>query len=327
MHQRAFARALGRAVCCFGFIGGGILAVSSPARANLTIVPTFDSTITSDPNAAAIEAGINAAIARVESHIQNPVTVTITFQGGNLNFVSGSVAAEALPDYTSYLNALKTAQILSANDNTALATLPPGPANPVNGFPTMDITTPLARALGLPTFQQGPDGTITLNTSVMNLSRTGPQNPNFYDLQAAAGHEIDEILGIGGYGSQLPFSTSRGGTIGPEDLFRYGAAGVRSLTVDPAATAYFSIDGGVTAIANFNQSGAGDYGDWASSATPRIQDAFAPPGVQIDIGPAELTALDVIGWDLAPVPEPASLSVMALGMLGLIRRRGRRQQS
>ncbi len=102
---------------------------------------------------------------------------------------------------------------------------------------------------------------------------------------------------------------------------------MRSLTVDPAATAYFSIDGGVTAIANFNQSGAGDYGDWASSATPRIQDAFAPPGVQIDIGPAELTALDVIGWDLAPVPEPASLSVMALGMLGLIRRRGRRQQS
>src|SRR5207248_6835854 len=67
--------------CAIAFVA--IAIVSSPARANLTIVPTFDSSITSDPNAAAIEAGINAAIGRVESHILNPLTVNITFQEGN----------------------------------------------------------------------------------------------------------------------------------------------------------------------------------------------------------------------------------------------------
>src|SRR4051794_6735340 len=46
----------------------------------LTIIPTFDVSITSDPNAATIIAGINAAIGRVQSSIANNTTVTITFQ-------------------------------------------------------------------------------------------------------------------------------------------------------------------------------------------------------------------------------------------------------
>lgn len=326
IHQRSCARAIGRAVCSFGLIGGGILAVSSPARANLLIVPTFDSSITSDPNAATIEAGINAAIARVEAHILNPVTVNITFQIGSIGGVLGtSIAEPAYVDYATYHSALQTAQILSANDNTALATLPAGINNPTTGSNDMQLTAPLARALGIPLLPTSSDGTIMLDTSLMNLSRTGPQNPAFYDLQAIAGHEIDEILDMGGTGSQLSSApVGPAATIGPEDLFRFSAAGVRSFTPVPA-TAYFSIDGGVTHIANFyNLGGPADYGDWGAGGPPRIQDALATPGVQVDIGPAELTGLDVIGWNLAPVPEPASLSVMALGMLGVMQRRGRR---
>src|SRR5262249_46770648 len=45
----------------------------------LVINPTFDSSITSDPNAAKIEATINTAIQIMESYITNPVTVEIAF--------------------------------------------------------------------------------------------------------------------------------------------------------------------------------------------------------------------------------------------------------
>jgi len=49
------------------------------ARA-LVIDPTFGVSITSDPNVAVIEAGIDATIQRVEADIANPITVTIDFQ-------------------------------------------------------------------------------------------------------------------------------------------------------------------------------------------------------------------------------------------------------
>src|SRR5204863_432347 len=83
----------------------------TPARANLLIVPTFDSSITSDPNAATIEAGINAAIARVEAHILNPLTVNITFQVGSIGggVLGTSNAAPAFTDYDTYHSALQTA--------------------------------------------------------------------------------------------------------------------------------------------------------------------------------------------------------------------------
>ena len=55
---------------------GAPLAVS----AGLTIIPTFDSTITSDPNAATIEATINTAIATIQSMFSDPITVNITFK-------------------------------------------------------------------------------------------------------------------------------------------------------------------------------------------------------------------------------------------------------
>src|SRR5438067_792105 len=49
---------------------------------SLTITPTFDSTIAGDPNAAAIQGTINAAIDFYENAFSNPIDVTIQFKVG-----------------------------------------------------------------------------------------------------------------------------------------------------------------------------------------------------------------------------------------------------
>jgi hypothetical protein len=58
-----------------------LLGAGQPADA-LVITPTFASNITSDPNAAAIEAVINTAIGICQADFTDPINVAITFQEG-----------------------------------------------------------------------------------------------------------------------------------------------------------------------------------------------------------------------------------------------------
>src|SRR5947209_9046265 len=131
---------------------------AGPAHGQIVINPTYAANINSDPSAAQIKAGILAAINRVAASITNPITVNITFQetssglGGsstsivNVPYGPLGVAPGANPP-TSYLNALTFKQTLSANDSTALATLPNQVPNPVNGTANVTLTRAVARAL------------------------------------------------------------------------------------------------------------------------------------------------------------------------------------
>jgi len=139
-----------------------------------------------------------------------------------------------------------------------------------------------------------------LNLSLMNLSRSGPQDPNKYDLQSVIQHEGSEVLGAGGGGSLLDIPL-----LAELDLFRYSAPGVRSFTQDPNATAYLSIDGGTTNLGFLDNLGFGDYGDWnySQNGVRQVQDAFGPVGelpgtLHLDMDTSEWTAVDVIGWNL-----------------------------
>ena len=298
----------------------GIDAPVSAQPTTFTIVPTFDSSITSDANYLMIEAGINAAISQMESYIANPVTDDITFHEVSDPTVLGESTTYFTPiSYGTYLSDLQHHQTLSAADNTALSSLPAGPNNPVNGAANVNVAVSLLRAVG--GFGAGYDSTITLNTSHMNLSRTGSQTPSFYDLEAVALHEITETLGAGGAGSGIG-----SGTVGTMDLFRYSAPGVRSYTTSSSATAYFSINGGATSLRPFNQAGGGsDYADWAGTANPHVQDAFGTPGSQPNLDGIELAALDSVGYgltqagtdlELSAVPETGgSLALMCVGLI------------
>src|SRR5438477_11208261 len=84
----------------------------------LTIIPTFDASITSDPQAATIEATINAAIAVYQSNFSDPVTVSIKFQKMSSGLGASSSYFQSF-SYSSYLAAL-VSHSASADDVTAL---------------------------------------------------------------------------------------------------------------------------------------------------------------------------------------------------------------
>lgn len=358
MHQSKRTRVGVHAALEIALVGGGLLIFAAPARAtNLTITPTFDRTITGDPNAAAIEATINTDISNLESYIANPITVAVTF-GENASIgLADSNGTFYHIGYSSYLNALEHNQTLSAADKAALSSLGltapytnPNPTNnPVNGNTQILIQGTVADALGFGTIA---NGTIQFNPTIVYDSRSSPVVGK-YDLQSAIAHELDEVLGIGGAGSNLNNVAADfdGNTLasppGPLDLFRYSSAGVRSYTTSNAVSPYFSIDGGDTDLVHFNQFGGGsDFADWGDgvapadgqpNSPPQVQDAFAGPyegpSTLTNLGANELTALDVIGWNLtsagqafepAPVPEPASIGLLAVGAIGLFGFFGRR---
>jgi hypothetical protein len=307
------------------------IAANAPVYAsNLTISPTFDTSITSDANAAAIEGVINSAISIYEADFSNPIDVTIDFkEGGGLGQSTTSLESIAYPTFfTAYSANATTHNNAVAQEALADNVVPAGTDNPVNDTPNIWVKTANLKALGLscggcPAF----DGTISLNTGI-----TFPGSPGSsltYSLMATAEHEIDEVLGLGSFlGSGLPTTQPL-----PEDLFRYDSFGARSFTTSTGALAYFSING-TTDLAQFdNQADGGDFGDWQSNplpggVQPKVQDAFASGGATPQLG-VELIALEAVGYDAIVVPEPASvyLFIVALPVFGLFVRRRATQLS
>jgi hypothetical protein len=340
-----------------GFAFGVALAHAG----SITINPTFDTSIATDPGAAGIESAIHGAINAIEGAITSPnnLTVSIYFteMGGGLG---ESLTTEYLPNYFQYYNAL-AAIANQPNQVTALASLGTAPSsassgNPVNNNTGVVITSAEGRNLGF-----GTAGGITPNTDIddaggggtfdaeiaLNTSITFPPQPDNnsnYGLQAVANHEIDEVLGIGGTGSTLNGTGSLTGPVGDLDLYRYSASGVRSYsnTNTTVPLSYFSIDGGATVLSYFTQTTGADFADWFSNCTsatlcqpdglpdgfsPQLQDAFGEPGTNPALGPNEITAFNSIGYDTlaSPTPEPSNLLLagLALGLGYFFVRRSR----
>lgn len=296
----------------------------------LFIVPTFDSSITSDPNASAIEATINSAIATYAADFSNPITVDITFEEMSSGLGSNSTFFETIP-YATYCNAL-VAHATTANDASAVASLLVGGVcptnNPVTGSSMINVKTPNLRALGLLGPPSSADGTVMVNTSLTNPG--SPGSALSYSLISVVEHEMDELLGLG---SALP-NTNAGSfaTVGaapsnspfPEDLFRYtaGPGGTRTFSAGSPCSglgnAFFSINGGTTDLAQFNNAcNGGDFGDWAVVGSPKVQDWQATPGANPSLG-VELVALDVVGYDLVDAPEPGTFFLVGSALLSVV---------
>lgn len=320
-----------------GLAGAGALALALASQGHaLTIIPTFDSSITGATNAAAIESSINSAV-QFYSAFTNPVTVSIEFTLQNTGL--GASQTGLYGDFYSSYTGLALAADATANPQntvlqTALANLPSG-----NQKDIIFGTSANFRALGYvgtPGFTDGTfDGEVFLNASIMNFTDTA--DPNLYPANNVIQHEVDEVLGVGGPGSLVdqPFGASI--AIGPqnfsymgaEDLYRYSAPGAASFTTDPTASSYFSIDGGATNIRGYNQQPGGDLADWVTDCNGAqfVQDFEGCPGAPqlgLNLSSPEVIALQAIGYNLA-VPEPSAwaLMIVGFGMMGaVLRRRG-----
>jgi hypothetical protein len=295
----------------------GTQSVTTKSGAGLVISATFDSSITNNPNAAAIESTINQAVAVYESLFADPIDVSILFRYANTAPDGSPLGSGALAesdfvvysmDWNSFISAL-TADATTSNDTTANNSLP-GTALSANVAPS----SANGRALGLGTapamFADGSlgdggpfDGIVTLN-SAAPFQFTRPTNSSNFDGLDAIEHEMDEIMGLGSY-------LNGGGTdLRPQDLFSWSSPGNRN--VSGTGSRYFSINSGDTDIVGFNQDSSGDFGDWLSESCPQshpyVQNAFACPGQSSGVTSTspEGINLDVIGYDLV-TPSPGSI--------------------
>lgn len=327
-------------------LGSAAILSCAPAQA-LTIDPVFDNSIVTAPNAADIENSIDTATAAIGSLYSNPGTVKILFEytaPTNANFLGESFNATknlSYATYTGLLAADSTAHAENAALATAVANL--GSGNDANGVKPISVTTAQLRvALGdaaaTPCFNaQGNrvnscnaiyDGVIVLNSNG-GLDFTRPvsvyNGTNLaYDAIETEEHEIDEILGGGGWGTTLGGNT-QGVDFGSLDLYRYRAPGTPSYTASNKASSYFSIDGGQTDIVGFSQlSDGADYSDWGPDFTPCPGGGFGGPGYvqdtdscnnkQSDVSPAtpEFLMLEALGYD----PTAAALAPLIVWNCG-----------
>jgi len=295
------------------------IPITTEPTTGLTIHPTFDNSITGNPNAAAIQAMINRAIGIYESLFSDPITIQIRFRYATtgpdgIPLSHGLVSQSDTTVYTNvswntYISALR-ADARTGNDNIANASLPGNALSPnirpasANGR-SVGLNTPPAMFANGSVGQGGPyDGIVTLNSSKpFQFSR--PVNGNSFDAQRITEHEMDEVIGLA---SRLGDNSS---DLRPQDLFSWSSAGHRNIT--SSGTRYFSINSGMTNIVGFNQDPNGDFGDWLSEACPQAhpypQNAFSCVGQSSDIAATspEGINLDVIGYDLTQ-PSQASLS-------------------
>jgi hypothetical protein len=277
-----------------------------PAQAGtLTIVPTFDSTITGAANAVQIEAAIDSAVGTIDGLYStlNAVTDNVYFQLGPGSFLARSNDGFFGESYTSYTNALKADSTANPSNtvlSTAIANLSKG--NDSSGASPIAATTGLLRMLGFTAppcysatgdFNCGAaghpfDAIVTLSTTQpLHYTRPTPAfPPTEYDALGAIEHELDEVLGGGGPGSTLneilnncstnpsDFFCNKFGTL---DLYRYSATNAPSFTTSGSASSYFSVDGGVTNIVGFNQNSIGDFADFGPNVTACPGGGFGGP--------------------------------------------------
>jgi len=332
--------------------------LSAPAHA-LLIVPAFDTTLTSQSNAAALEAAIDTAASTISGLYSNPGTVDVLFEY-NSSVLGESQDGENFVTFSQYVSQLgvdSAAHPTNTVLSTALANISKG--NGATATYVLGTTAFLRVGLGF----TGPGTTPCYNASGTYVSACGQTYDGVVTIgavsTAAAGagqnaqavsvveHELDEVLGGGGTGTTvgesqsslaafLPFPASQQTQfiVGPTDLYRFhstsstcaGVTSTPSFSTSTSEVACYSINGGSTSLVQMNQTGGGaDYGDFATTSPniPYIQDAFYP-GTTNDYTSSslEFTMMESIGYD-ANLPEPSSLVLIAgaIGGLGWFRRR------
>jgi autotransporter passenger strand-loop-strand repeat protein len=275
--------------------GGGGTDVT--LKQGLSINVTYDSSVTTASNAAAIEGAVAAAVQFLENTFTNPITLNIDVGFGEVNGspISASALAESKSNNisTSYaaITSAFSAGAISADQIAAAANLPA--SNPTSGG-SFVIARAEAKALGL---LAGTDNSIVdgyVGLSSANSFTFDPNNravSGEYDAIGVLEHEITEVMGrVGSLGQHDGTNVYT-----PIDLFRYASPGVRQLVYGPG---YFSVNGQTLLTPYNNPSSGGDAVDWDPLL---VGDSFGDgyTGVASLVGATDIEEMNVLGYDVA----------------------------
>ena len=208
----------------------------------------------------------------------------------------------------------------------------------------LGLTTANAKALGYATgtSASNPDASVTFATGYASdfvYTRAGGVPSNKIDFITVAEHEIGHVLGFDSGVDYIDYCAGPSNQCGlpdtadrfendwwysPLDLFRYSAPGVLDLRV--GGSPYFSVDGGATAIETFSTGvihGDLQQASHFGTGSVNLMRPYVGKGEFYDATAHDLAAFDVIGWDVAAVPEPETYALLlaGLGVVGFATRR------